>query len=602
MRLLIAPFIVRAAILLAASTCVVACSSSNPAAESNFAVPGFVIDPNGNPVAGASVHFGDRPLTEAVLTDAQGQFTLNRTGGIGDKVVLIAQNANFTTATRPQVLTAAQNKTRLIMRLHDVVQTITAPGPTDPAVVLQAVSSKGGTATLTIPPGSLLLPNGAPATGQVTVRFSYWHPKSDLSTAPALLYGKEADGNTVHLQTFGMCDLSAEQNGQQLKINSSAPLAVKLPVADDQAYAIRNKIFPLPNAYVVDPNTGMWTYVMPVTAATAAAPAHTKMQGKKSALKFMDNPTPTPFVAAIYYDGNPPFITYQYLYFLASNIDYNQVQSYNPGGCVEIEVVDGCDGKPVRNHPVNLRIMNIEEVSYYSYYLKNGAPTIYSDYYGHACINVPQEIYPDDLSNFGAHYYLYGEDLDDTRQCRQYYDPGCYTCPFGQGNYCSNCRYGTIAGSTDANSPHQSPITNTYPSHDLDFCEYYHPYTSNYVFSPDNSFLVTRPCHFCPNQFIPDTCTQGNGANPSRTNGQPYDTSLQPFSGGCTLLTLKVSTPTCKCPPHGPGETPKPCAPPCLIDHQLGSGCDGSALSCCQVSGKTDLVCRDDVCVSSIYQ
>jgi hypothetical protein len=599
MRFSSAPSFARAFILLAASAGVVACSGASSKLQSNFAVPGYVIDPAGKPVSGASVHFGDRPLSEAVLTDAQGHFALNRNGGIGDAVVIVAQNANFTTATRRQVLTVEQNTTMLMMRLHDVVQTIALPGPTDPAVVVQAASTQGLNATLTVPPGSLLLPNGTPATGQATVRFSYWHPQDDRSTAPALLYSIEADGSTTPLDTFGMYDLSADQNGQQLTIAASSPLVVTLPITDQQAYAIRNKIVPLPNAYVVDPATGLWTYVIPVTAAAAVAPVQAKTQGQNFAAAPVNNEVLTSMKTSVYYDGPPPTIRIVVLKFFAGNIDYSTAtnSAFRTGGCVDVQVLDGCTKKPVAKHPVNLRVMNVEEVAYY---FRDGAAvgsTAISGANGHVCINVPQELYASRVADFGAHYYLFGKDLNDTRQCRQYGNNQCYLCPNGVNNYCSNCRYAaTIAGSYDPAPTNQS-LAKGSETHDTDLCELAAPGTSNSTTSPLSSFLATAPCHFCPDQPVPGACIQGNGQNP----GQPYSSPQPVIKGGCTLLTLLVSTSTCNCTGHAAGVAPKACTPSCITDHQLGTACDGSAQSCCQANGQANLVCRDDVCVDIIY-
>ena len=77
---------------------------------------------------------------------------------------------------------------------------------------------------INIPAGSLLLPNGEKPKGQVSLMV-----REAISTADILAQDLNSVSDGKMLETRGMVYINASSDGQQLKVNSSSPISVKIP-------------------------------------------------------------------------------------------------------------------------------------------------------------------------------------------------------------------------------------------------------------------------------------------------------------------------------------------------------------------------------------
>ena len=119
-------------------------------------------------------------------------------------------------------------------------------------------NSKGGAITypsgsvVTVPANAFVRPNGEPATGKVNVQYREFHDAVDIFLS-GIPMNYDSLGKKYQLESAGMMEIYANQNGEKLALASDKSLDIALKsniTSDEQQY----------NIYELDANTKKWTY------------------------------------------------------------------------------------------------------------------------------------------------------------------------------------------------------------------------------------------------------------------------------------------------------------------------------------------------------
>ena len=153
----------------------------------------------------------------------------------------------------------------LLFACHSSKQTLTEkksiihppiPGLEMPFHHFEFEAEKGGHfylpngSNITVLPNSLLLPDGTRASGKVSLLYREFHKADDVYLSGIPMDVKDAKGKSTVLQTAGMFDMKAEQNGTELKIVDALPIQLQMAsYVADTGY----------DAWAFNSNTGQWT-------------------------------------------------------------------------------------------------------------------------------------------------------------------------------------------------------------------------------------------------------------------------------------------------------------------------------------------------------
>ena len=195
-----------AALLLSLSTS----ATCNTTAVDSGGLYGAVTDELAQPIAGATVTVA--PLNLTLTTQADGSFFSKLPTQLPTYATLTYSAPGYSSATR-SILGVSSYVQLLPVELHKAyVQTISLPAAGEPAATLSNTVADGGV-TLTIAAGMLADRNGQSVSGDANVELTYWHPQGEQTSMPALLMAAQNGNQPVPLQSFGMVNLAATQNG-----------------------------------------------------------------------------------------------------------------------------------------------------------------------------------------------------------------------------------------------------------------------------------------------------------------------------------------------------------------------------------------------------
>lgn len=144
--------------------------------------------------------------------------------------------------------------TPLDVKLRPISASITVDAAEGGNVVDPASGS-----SLTVPPNSLVYPDGSPATGPITVSLSVIdvNDPAGLASMPGDFSAISADGSTVMLQSLGAAWINAaDEAGQTLEVNQESE-GVVLDL-QTEATATAGKLESLPEMWSFNELTGKW--------------------------------------------------------------------------------------------------------------------------------------------------------------------------------------------------------------------------------------------------------------------------------------------------------------------------------------------------------
>jgi hypothetical protein len=604
----------------------VSCSNSQSAPSIGPpSLSGEVVDEQIAPIAGATVQISQTSLKATTASDGTFQILLP-TASPNTLQVVVAHPGHA--QTRRALLPSHSGNDHRTIMMHpvDLVTTVSVPSDPNAAPAMAALIKPIGTVSLAFSAGSLKTAAGDLVSGPVEVRLSYWGTHDDHIAAPSVMWAVEADGSLAKLDSLGMFDFTAHQNGNELLVVPGQNLMASLPLTPDQKTVFAGGLATLPNVYAVDPNAGIWSFVAPMQSG----PNVTSSQ--KMATRRLD--TPPRFVPV---EGDPgafnmqnvrySVVDGQMTFFVqnshAWNIDLGL--TLETGGCQTGTTVDACSGKILKNAAFSTYVLDVEQVAMF---------TAKSDGNGHFCFATPFSTYSNGPSQVPATTFIAITDLDDyssTAYCNPAANhPDCFTKhtirPFGSNvgqdpcwiSFISGCRM----GNSDVNP--RSVRDQGYAVRYSDSCPAsttLHRYTGN---RPE--VMTVYPCTFCSGSSHTDGCT---------ANYQSYDIKKESYDRSCQDMgKVRLSSPTCNCDAYGTcSQTQKKCDnsgncgnvtitcdqtgkcttnSDCINTHTLGSPCfvdptdsanNDAFRACCSKDKKAwpdgSLQCRDDVCIDS---
>jgi hypothetical protein len=557
-------------VLLAGGLCQ-ACSSTPTSNSSPAVLSGQVVDESAVPIAGASLRIGGTRLS--TVSSADGNFSLTLPQSSPGTVPLMAESPRHARTIR--LLSPSDGGVLVVMHPYDVVSSVTLPGATGaPAVV--TVNNPIGTASLSLTAGSLVLPNGTPATGAVEVRMAYWSGADDHIAAPSMLWGIVGDGSYTKLDSLGMADFAIFQSGTELQVAPGQTLTLSLPTTADQNQRLLTQNATLPDVYAVDPNLGVWSYAGALSLGQAkpqqsAALADWQVRATRN-LGAGDN------VRAVLANGTLKiFVGASHAWNIDAGIQLSA------GGCITGRTVDACSKAVVANTAFTHYFLGTEEVAGFEGQ-SNSAGTFCTATPFSTFINQPTQ------ASASIKYIVSAKDTAaQTAYCNPAAAhpacfvphpvniPGTNTLEPGQINFISGCRL----GQTDLLNAVQTSGTVVRYN---DSCQ------------PAAAALSITPCTFCSAASAPAKCT-----------ATISDTRIMQATNNasCTQLgDVPVPTATCKC-------NNGTCTPVCKTSHLLGSPCfvdpkdsqnSEAIIACCSTDKAWplgSLSCRDDVCVAT---
>ena len=197
---------------------------------------GIVYAPGAVPLGGVNVHAG----TAKATSDATGKFTLDI--GTAATAVLVLEKPGYAPSYR-QVATKGSH----LVTVSAVMTPTTSTGTVD--------GTGGGTVqvatgvTLNFPPGALVTAGGQAVQGTVDVVTTWLPPDQAVENAPFLLQAYDGTDLTP-LITFGMVEITATAQGQNLQIAAGKSVQLQLPALDSDPDSA--------GLFFGNPATGIW--------------------------------------------------------------------------------------------------------------------------------------------------------------------------------------------------------------------------------------------------------------------------------------------------------------------------------------------------------
>jgi len=206
------------------------------------ALRGLVMDSSETPIAEATVtHLSSG---QVAVTDAHGTFafeTLPEESQTGLKVSADGRATVFRTLTR-----SLDDESYVVVKLKEAPDSHRVPLP----AAGERVTVSEGLTSVTITGGSLVLPDGTPAEGEVTVTLVPFDPLDSVSP-PADLETTEGKA----LMSAGMASIDIEQNGENLQPGPGSTIEWKIAMNEELG------LYGAPEgykAYYVDESVGLW--------------------------------------------------------------------------------------------------------------------------------------------------------------------------------------------------------------------------------------------------------------------------------------------------------------------------------------------------------
>ncbi len=208
-------------------------------------VLGQVKDTDGKAISGVTV----KGRGVSASTDSKGQFVLNLDPADGAQAVLSFAKDGYVTVYR-RVKLVASNASRMDVTMS-MVQ---AQQDLDDASAGGTLNGAG--ITVKVDANVLVDASGQPVTGKVSFQLTHLDPAkaSDLSAYPGTLTGKTESGKTTALQTYGVVDVTAMQNGKKLQVADGKALTVNIPPPAGATNPPAKVAL-----WSLDEQTGLWT-------------------------------------------------------------------------------------------------------------------------------------------------------------------------------------------------------------------------------------------------------------------------------------------------------------------------------------------------------
>ncbi len=172
------------------------------------------------PIGNTSVRIG----TQAVLTNEQGYFTVDRLGASEHRVVSFEKNGYVPTAERVVIREGVTGDIEVYMRRTAVSQTVSA----------QSGGTVGnGGASVTIGGGDLINADGTPFRGTAQVSLTPFDPTTEagLDAFPGDFEGVKADGTKEPLMSYGYVDITvSDGSGNPLQLREGATAQIRIPI------------------------------------------------------------------------------------------------------------------------------------------------------------------------------------------------------------------------------------------------------------------------------------------------------------------------------------------------------------------------------------
>lgn len=539
----------------------VACTN-NTVAVAPFVVD-IVRDEHNAAIPGATVTSTDSSLV--ITGDGTGAFSIM--GLRGTRAVVFTASAPghadrtmvvYPPAGLSKVLTLTSNLRAIDQQVH-----LTLPSGSAAAVQVN-VQRSDGASTLTIPADSLVRADGSPATGDANVKFTYWHPRESMLSAPAPLLTADPNGSVkpATLRSWGMSAIEIEQNGSKLQVAAGKSLPLSFGVPTSMRSLVHAQHFPQPDLYYLNRNTGLWDLVGTL--------AH----------------------GDVTYDSNTLRVNLPHL--SEWNMDGLDATPGGPGnqGCVRGTLYNACQSTgstvPLANAKALVWFMAWEELSSFE---------VTTDSQGVWCLNhATRDIMPGEDSGSANTIAFFvsgatGGPKNSSLCAQQAIPDACAVCaPLDAENGCCRFQIDYQAGNAAEFYTPEAPgiggaTCNQYFSQGWDqasisesACRYVCP-----QLQPSGAaFSHLLPCHVCPGTAAPYGGACYGDMNQPNTN-LGYDNNcvdLDKVFGAVTVSDGSCNNPVGGVPP--PPCTPKP----------EGATCNNDA-DCCNSA----VVCSDKVCV-----
>jgi Carboxypeptidase regulatory-like domain len=200
-----------------ATIALAACSSTKTTPSTT--VGGVVTDSTGAVLSGVKVTAG----TAGTTTAANGTFSLDVTPN--SKLVVGFSKTGYLASSKPLAPASGTNS-----RVNVALMAVAAAQPLDATQGGSVTGDRG--AALTAAPGAFVDANGQPVSGSVEVALTPLDPSApgERAAYPGSLVGLN-NGTSSLLQTYGVLDVTATQNGQPLQLAPGQTVTVTIPVA-----------------------------------------------------------------------------------------------------------------------------------------------------------------------------------------------------------------------------------------------------------------------------------------------------------------------------------------------------------------------------------
>jgi hypothetical protein len=211
----------RAASVATVALALGACSStkSSPPGPAATTVSGVVTDATGMVLAGVTATAGGVSTTTA----SNGTFSLN----VGSQASLVVDFTKSGYLESSKALTVPAGKDS---HLSAVLMAMATAMPLDSTAGGMVTGARG--ASLMAGPGAFVASDGSAVTGMVQVALTPLTPgmPGELAAYPGALVGSMSGGSPSLLQTYGVLNVTAMQNGQEIQVAPGQTVTVTIPV------------------------------------------------------------------------------------------------------------------------------------------------------------------------------------------------------------------------------------------------------------------------------------------------------------------------------------------------------------------------------------
>ena len=221
-------------------------ATSTPMAPSEARLQGFVTALDGAPLQNVTLSVAGKVIA---TTSQTGAFTASELP-IGKTLEVEARRSGFSSSVKEVLLLQDSTTT-----LRFVLQ------PSTDAVL--DFAERGGKVRtpdgleLEFPPNSVMDADGLPVSGPVQLRYTLLDRPAELPLAPGDFRATQQDGSNAQLESFGMAEVTLEQNGKPVTLSHAVTL--RFPLFESQGaktpalYAGQSI-----GLYSFDTGTGRW--------------------------------------------------------------------------------------------------------------------------------------------------------------------------------------------------------------------------------------------------------------------------------------------------------------------------------------------------------